>query len=510
MNNQNKKMNLSNIFLQSDFDASSPLYHYNNKVIDRGELNSQVRSMASHFQDMLSPEDRVIICLNDSPTLIVSFLACIAVGAIPTVINPKATNSMLENIIQNNAPKYIIADFLKASSFPHWEDVEFLIAYDLDTALFDDLGLEEGNAQWDNFYQQAPDDLCYLQYTSGSTGQPKGVIHSINTTIGFCKSVTNNLLKLQKNDVCYSIPKMFFGYGMGNSLFFPLYSGCSAIIDPEWPTRENILANISTYKPNVFFAAPAVYHMLRTHSDSVTSTINTAISAGACLSQEEFAFWKSAGLEICDGIGATEVGHIFLANKPSQAIAGTTGKILDGYECKLIDDDKQEITTFNTQGVLHVKGPSVSGGYYHNITKTNASFNNGWYCTNDLFTVDERGNYHYYGRKDDMFKIKGRWVTPAYIEQAICKKFPEIIEVALVPSCRIHDTAKPVLFYVSQYDLEDKINNFITHTFESHMRPGRLVKLSTLPRNDNAKVVRNKLVEQANIIMAADEVEACT
>ncbi len=490
------KLNLTQTLLFSEEDRASTIFHYRDEVVSRGNLQLQVRKLASSLETILELGDSVVICLNDCPSLVSMFLSCIAIGVVPAVVNPKATNFTLDGIINNCKPKFIVTDFNKARSLPHWDEVEFIIANGVDTEMFCDFDLDIGDEKWNRFHLQNPDDMCYLQYTSGSTGMAKGVMQSVNNTLGFCHGVASDLLSLTVQDVAYSIPKMFFGYGMGNSLFFPLFSGSSAVLDSEWPTPDKILSNLQRFKPSVFYAAPAIYQMLQDNIDVVKNSVKLAVSAGSSLPAEAFLFWKSHGIEICDGIGATEVGHIFLANRPQHAVAGTTGQVLPAYQCKLLDSNDQVITQRDTQGVLSVKGPSVSRGYLGQPAKTAASFNDGWYRTGDLFTLDIAGNYRYYGREDDMFKIKGRWVTPAYIEQAISQYFPKVVESALVPSCRLRDTIKPTLFIVGE-DITHDVLEFVTSNFESHMQPQKVISLACLPRNDNGKVIRSSLIDMA-------------
>jgi anthranilate-CoA ligase len=491
------KSNLTQTLLFDEENPKVPIYYYRDKIISRQELQIQVRKLASLFESIIEPGDYVIICLNDSPSLVTAFLSCVAIGAIPSVLNPKAKNFTLNGVVDNCQPKFIITDFNKARSLPHWDDTEFIIASDIDSETFSDFDLGTGTEQWNNFYLQEPSDVCYLQYTSGSTGIPKGVMHSINSTLGFCRAVANEFLSLNGNHVAYSIPKMFFGYGMGNSMFFPLFSGSAAVLDNEWPTPDKILVNLQQYKPNVFYAAPAIYQMLQSNIDVVKNSVKIAVSAGAFLPAEAFQFWLDHGIEICDGIGATEIGHIFLANQPQHALPGVTGRVLPEYQCKLVDNNNQVITLTDRQGVLLVKGPSVSQGYLGQPDKTAASFNDGWYRTGDVFTVDIAGNYRYFGREDDMFKIKGRWVTPAYIEQAISKSFPNVIESALVPTCRQKDTIKPTLFLVGDDVVTQAVHDFVVDSFESHMQPQKVINIQGLPRNDNGKVVRAKLIDLA-------------
>ncbi len=180
-----------------------------------------------------------------------------------------------------------------------------------------------------------------------------------------------------------------------------------------------------------------------------------AFSAGSPLPRGEFEFWAAHGLEICDGIGATEVGHVFLANRPGQARADSTGLPLPGYECRLVDREGHTIEEAGRQGVLLVRGPGLSPGYWRASEEQQARFAGGWYRTGDLFERDESGAYRHCGREDDLFKVNGRWVVPTQVEQAICRHLPEVSEAVLVPTCRLHDGLRPTLFVTLATPLDD-------------------------------------------------------
>ncbi|MCQ3830722.1 AMP-binding protein [Microbulbifer elongatus] len=505
--------NLAELLLSNKHhESADTLYLYKEDQIRRQHFSVSVRALASELQRAINPGDHILIMLNDSPSLAQMFLAVIAVGGVPAIINPKIRNETVEEMIRQKIPAFIVTSFEKAHTLPHWSDIEIIIFEEAapgGTQLSpEQFGFACGNPEWNDFHRVPNNEVCYLQYTSGSTGTPKGVMHSTSGTMAFCKAVADNLLALNAGDICYSAPKMFFGYGMGNSLFFPIYAGCTAILDDAWPTPKGIIANIAQYKPSVLFAVPAIYSALESQAGLIAKSVSKAVSAGAPLPEAEYRYWISQGIEICDGIGATEVGHIFLANRLGRSRPGATGQVLPGYQCMLVDESGDEIVNTGTQGVLLVKGGSVSSGYFGQPEKTSEKFDQGWYRTGDNFVMDADGYYYYRGREDDMFKVNGRWVTPALIEHSLLEEFPSILECAVVPTAHGAAPVQPVLFLVTdqQSVTTEAVLAFIRHRFDSYMHPARVLYLESLPRNDNGKVVRKEMTRMAT--QQNDPVEA--
>lgn len=501
--------NLTEVLFRLDFDPDTAVYHYRGQTLSRLQCRTYILSQASQLARLLKPGDRVVLALNDSPSLACLFLACIAVGAIPAVINPKSREQALADIAADCQASLVVRE----ADAPSLSDplAPLTLRAAAGRPLLDDFSLDAlvgpADLDWSAFHRQDPAAACFLQYTSGSTGAPKGVMHSLRNTLGFCRAFATELLALQAGDRLYSIPKMFFGYGMGNSLFFPWFSGASALLDDTWPSPERVLENLVAFRPRVLFGVPAIYASLRPQARELLSSVRLAFSAGSPLPRGEFEFWAAHGLEICDGIGATEVGHVFLANRPGQARADSTGLPLPGYECRLVDREGHTIEEAGRQGVLLVRGPGLSPGYWRASEEQQARFAGGWYRTGDLFERDESGAYRHCGREDDLFKVNGRWVVPTQVEQAICRHLPEVSEAVLVPTCRLHDGLRPTLFVTLATPLDDnqillaqRIDQHLAEQIPSHMLPSQLHVLPALPRNDNGKLARAELRHLADTL----------
>ncbi|QNA87325.1 AMP-binding protein [Massilia sp. Dwa41.01b] len=494
----------------------APLYYYGNEIVTHGAFKKQVLRYASLLEERVQAGQFVVIALNDSPVLSALFLACIALGAVPVMVNPRLSAGQLRaicvdcqaSIFIGHEERYETVQNMLGELIPqpvlYMRSTSNYLDQDQDLDIF----LMGGSERWNDFHLSAADSLCYLQYTSGSTGTPKGVIHTRATTLGFCQSFAGAHLKLRSEDRLYSVPKMFFGYGMGNSLFFPLFSGASAVLDERWPDPRAVAANLARYRPTVFMAVPAMYRALRADAAVLASCVRIAFSAGASLPAAEFRAWQERGVEICDGIGATEVGHVFLANAPGRARPGVTGLPLPGYRCALLGEEGQAVTDAGGSGVLVVSGPGVSPGYWNSPRHGDAAFAGGTYRTGDLFLLNEDGSYTYQGREDDKFKVNGRWVVPISVERALCDRFPDVAEAVLVPSTREHDGAKPTLFITLQPGGQaldkDGIDLWLRGSFESHHLPRRIVHLDAMPRNDNGKLVKHELIARAAALLGEE------
>lgn len=497
-------MNLTEQLLyRKDLDDALPVYDFNGQTLTRQQLKQDMSRKAQYLARHFAPGDKALICLNDCPSLVSLFLACIAVGVIPAVINPRCRDTTLENIVSTGHAKALftlpdrahnarIARALNVFSDDSADHVSFAtFGMDIDS----EQGLDASG-----FYPHSENACAYLQYTSGSTGTPKAVMHSARSTLSFCQAVALDYLNAKPGERSYSVPRMFFGYGMGNSIFFPLYAGLHTYLHTGWPSAKLAASIVEAFDPAYFFAVPSIYRHLRPYAHCL-SRIETAVSAGAPLPEPEYAFWRAQGLHLKDGLGATEMGHIFIAQPHSLIDYSCAGEPLAGFRCKIVDSGGRIVIHPDQEGDLFVRGPSMALGYLGQPEETKTRFVNGWYRTGDRVIRDKRGYIHFRGRADDLFKVNGRWVTPQAVETRLLNRFSAISEAALVASTPDNDQHPPTLFLVGD-DLSAKrlaeIQGWLKQEFESPMVPRSVLVVDSLPRNDNGKVERKAIGQRAH------------
>lgn len=500
-----KGVNLSRYLLDAHPDSDRVAYFYGEKQISLGELRRMVAALASRLQTVLAPGERAVFALNDSPLQIAAFLACIAVGAVPAVANPRLPTEQIKELVDTCDARLLAIENDRTAESAHFLEgngrLRLAVPFsDPALASLDDW-IASGDSEWRDYVSFAGDQPSYLQFTSGSTGKAKAVVHTFNNTIAICQLFAAEHLHIGPSDVIYAVPKIFFGYGMGGSLFFPLYTGAAAVLDSSWPTPDCVRRNLVRFRPTVFFAVPAMYRAFRADAELVVGSVRLAVSAGSSLPAVEFLYWRERGVEICDGIGATELCHIFLANRPGQARPGCTGKPLQGIECRLVDEQGKVVTDVDDVGILLVKGPMLAKGYWGQEAATAERFVDGWYRTGDLFSIDADGFYSHHGREDDLFKVNGRWVTPLPVEKAVCEAFPAVAEAVLVPSTREHDALPPTLFVTAADSTAESVGSLIEgwleERFPSHIRPRKVISIEGMPRNHSGKLMRSALIQRA-------------
>lgn len=509
--------NLAQSLLDERLNVHSSAFHYRGLSITREQLRKQVFELAHSFKNSgICANDRVMLCLNDSPGFHVCFLALISIGAIPIPLNPQLKQETLKYIVDNSAAKAIVvgndSPILQSIS----ENGVFFTAIQIFTQ---DLYIDSLVPSKDyksiplsklltgcsasEVYLSKQNDPAFWQYTSGTTGYPKAVVHSGAGMLRSHELFACGTLQLTADDRVYSSAKLFFGYGLGNSLFFPLLSGCECLLDHRWSTIEVVIENLNYYKPTVFFAVPATYAILLKnlqHLDpKVIENLRICFSAGSPLPKKIYHEWNHAtGLNIYDGLGATEIGHVFLTNSEKHCKPGSCGKPVKGYQLKLVSDKQLDEFPKRQMGVLYVKGPSLGLEYWQDSSKTAEKFINGWYRTGDIVSRDEEGFYYYHSREDDLFKIKGRWVDPQEVEQLVLGNFNYVLEAALIPFEDQDGISQGVLFLSINDDLdvqtlEREITFLLTERLDSHKLPNCIRFTRQLPRNENGKLVRNQL-----------------
>jgi len=492
----------------NNFDK--PAYEHPGGTLSYRELFSSAGALATSLKDWgIQPGDRVIIALYDTPAFALAMLAAFWIGAVPVPINPKSKRITLQHVLTDSAPKLIFREADNTELFRNLTNTSHdnirVVVQNLypctNTQMFsgDCMDSALSNTRTTEPFYTGPRDADYWQYTSGTTGLAKGVKHRCLGMIHNTELYAKDLLGIDSNSRIYSTAKMFFGYGLGANFFFALWQNATTWLDFRWPKREDIVDNIRYFKPTHFFSVPSIYNLLDLDGEclleySIQKPI--LISASSALPQSVFCAWKNRyDLEIIDGIGSTEMGHIFLSNTPGQCKGGYTGKVVPGYQVKLVSQESKNI------GVLHVKGPSVAIGYNKNPPKTQDRFFEDWYNTGDIFEVSSDGFYKYIGRNDDLFKVKGRWIAPLEVEAHLRSVFPHIDDFVFLPKKNLEGVEVPCLFVggdTSHNDKHSLTRDVISHIkdlYPNYMVPSDLYFMDTLPRNENGRLLRHKLLD---------------
>jgi 4-hydroxybenzoate-CoA ligase/benzoate-CoA ligase len=350
------------------------------------------------------------------------------------------------------------------------------------------------------------DDVAFWLYSSGSTGSPKGVMHLHNDLVPTAALWGLGVLGITQEDVSYSAAKMFFAYGMGNSLTLPLYMGGTAAVTAQRPTADGVMAMLKKHRPTIFYGVPTLYGAIL--ADPLngraggSDRLRVCVSAGEALPEDVGKKWKERfGADILDGIGSTEMLHIFLANRPGEVRYGTTGKPVPGYQAKLLDEDGRPCKQGEI-GELVVNGPSAAIGYWNQRDKTRNTFRGPWTHTGDKYTVDADGYFHYCGRTDDMLKVGGNWVSPFEVEATLIAH-PKVLEAAVVGHEDEKGLTKPRAFIVlkdagaDRPALTKELQDFIKAKLAPYKYPRWIEYVDSLPKTATGKIQRFKLRQPA-------------
>lgn len=296
-----------------------------------------------------------------------------------------------------------------------------------------------------------PDETAFWLYSSGSTGMPKGVRHIHSSMMETARLYGQGVLGIREDDVCFSAAKLFFAYGLGNGMSFPMAVGATTVLLAERPTPESVMRTLKTHRPTLFFGVPTLYAAMlaspQAQRENGSDRLRLCVSAGEALPAEVGKTWKSRfGIDILDGVGSTEMLHIYVSNRVDDIKYGTTGKPVPGYDIRLVDDAGMAVPDGDV-GELLVKGPSASDGYWNQREKSRRTFEGEWTRSGDKYTRDAEGYYTYQGRTDDMFKVSGIWVSPFEVESALIAH-EAVLEAAVVPHEDADGLLKPKAFVV--------------------------------------------------------------
>ena len=429
------------------------------------------------------------------------------IGAVPIPINTMLSARDFEYYLNDSYAKTLIVHAVLLNEIekikdntPHLKNI--IVVGDVDGyQSFDDL-IKNESADLEAT-RTSKDDAAFWLYSSGSTGSPKGVVH-LHHDMLYCSDLyARNVLGINEKDITYSAAKLFFAYGLGNSLYFPFRVGASSVLVPEKPDPDMVFQIIEKYRPSLFYGVPTLYtkmlqNIAQKDKKPNLDSLRLCISAGEQLPEEIYNKWiNTTSLEVLDGIGSTEALHIFISNFEGNAIAGSSGKIVPGYEAKIVDEHGIEVETGEI-GNLLIKGDSNAPYYWRNHEKTKQTMMGAWLHTGDKYYMDPEGYFWHCGRSDDMMKVGGMWVSPVEIENLLMSH-EAVLECAVVGNLDKDKLEKPKAFVVlkegfkASDELKESLKKHVIERTSPFKYPRWIEFIDGLPRTATGKVQRFKL-----------------
>jgi benzoate-CoA ligase len=494
--------------------------HFGSRQYTYNDVQKMVNKTANALRDLgVQIEDRVLLLL-DTPEFYAAFWGAMAIGAVPVPCSTMLTPEDYEYFLNDSRAKVLI---INQTLVP----VIHQIAGDL-PYLRDMIVVEEGVGPQIPFkqkYKRAPavakpadttrDDVGFWLYSSGSTGFPKGTIHSQYDIVVCAENFAKGVLQMTEQDITLSAARLFFAYGLGNSNYFPFSVGASAIVYPDRPTPQLMFELLERHRPTLFFGVPTLYASMLEHAARLDreqggqpdpnaahafSSVRLCVSAGEALPTEVFHRFKARyGVEILDGIGSTEMCHIFLSNRPGEVVPGSTGRPVPGYELRLVGEDDAPVAQGQV-GTLLVKGESAAQFYWRKRAKTRKTMLGEWINTGDKFYQDEHGIYWCAGRGDDMLKVGGIWVSPVEVERCLLEH-PGVLECAVVGQPDKDGLIKPKAYCVpadghaASEELAKELKDFVQNRLARFKYPRWIEFVAELPKSSTGKIQRFKLRE---------------
>jgi benzoate-CoA ligase family protein len=455
----------------------------------------------------LDKNDRVAMVMLDTIEFPSVFWGAIKAGVIPVPLNTLLTTAEYEFILNDSgATTLIVSETLYPiiepvlSNIPELKHIIISGEQDYKLPLLSPL-LNECSFDLKPADSYS-DDIAFWLYSSGSTGNPKGVMHRHENLYHTAKLYGKGVLGIREDDTVYSAAKLFFAYGLGNAMTFPLYVGATAILSAARPTPISVMDIIQNKKPTIYYGVPGLYAAILTSiNEPVSTKLRLCVSAGEALPDHIGREWETNfNVSILDGIGSTEMLHIYLSHDGNDDYYGTTGIPVPGYEIKLIDE-KGESVSSGEIGELLVKGPSVASGYWQLPEKTRNVFQDGWLHSGDKYIQNEKGFYVYSGRNDDMFKVSGQWVSPFEVESAI-SQHADVLEAAVVAKEDDNNLLKPMAYVVLRDNIQAneklayEIKQYVKQNISKHKYPRWVEFVDSLPKTATGKIQRFKLRNQ--------------
>lgn len=479
--------------------------------VSYGELCRRVNQFGNGLKELgVRMEERVFLLLLDTPEFAVSFFGAIKIGAVPVPVNTLLKPGDYKYLLNNCRARVAIVseslipliEAIPRNEFCYLERI--VVVGGVSPAGYISFeNLLKGNSVALEAAPTSKDDAAFWLYSSGSTGQPKGCVHLQHDMVVSAERYAKAILKITPDDRFFSVAKLFFAYGLGNGLYFPLAAGATSILNPGPPRPQSVFETIERYRPTLFFSVPSNYVKLLAYEapqrrEFDLSSVRHGVSAGEALPGSVFLRFKERfGVEILDAIGSTEALHMMISNVPGKVRPGSSGKIIPGFEAKIVDDNDRPVRRGEV-GNLIVKADSTCACYWNEHEKSKAIFAGEWLRTGDKYYQDPDEYYWYAGRSDDMVKVSGVWVSPIEIERVL-SEHTAVQEVAVVFRQDADELTKPVAFVVPRNgvvpspQLGQELQEFVVSRLPAYKRPRWVEFLDELPKTATGKVQRFRL-----------------
>ncbi|MCS6869535.1 benzoate-CoA ligase family protein [Thermus sp.] len=490
--------------------ADKVAIHWDGGTLTYGALFHRVCAFGRALKALgVRREERLLMVLDDTWAFPVVFLGAIRLGAVPIPVNPLLHPEEYLYFLEDSYARVVVADGGSlprvAGALSGLEGIKLVVCGAEPPEGTGGVRLEELLEEHAGELPPADthrDDMAFWLYSSGSTGKPKGVVHLQHDIPYTCETYAKQVLKIHEGDITFSASKLFHAYGLGNNLSFPYWVGAGTVLLQGRPTPDRVLDTIERFRPTLFFTVPTLYNAILNHPGSKErdlSSIRFCVSAAEPLPGEIWRRWKETfGLVILDGIGSTEMLHIYCSNTPEALKPGSSGKPVPGYELRLLSPEGTPVPP-GEAGDLWVKGDSALAFYWHQHEKTKRSLQGEWFYTGDRYRMDEEGFFWYEGRSDDMIKVKGLWVSPIEIENTLMEH-PAVREAAVV-GIQVEGLTRIKAFVIlhGEYAPSEALTRELQEWCKARLRPYQypefVAYVEDFPRTATGKVQRFRLRE---------------